>query len=184
MPRRLGTTLRLAVLTGMAGLLAVPGARAQERPPWAVALEGAVSDMHGETRADGAAGALRVSRELMGYDWLRAEVALTGGSADQNRGFGTAEVGLELRFCSSCRFTGFVGGGGGYLKETRWDGGMLRANAGVEARLSRRFSARAMAQAGTHDGVRGPHMATVGVVWRFGGGSVERADSGPTAQSP
>lgn len=175
---------RLRALPPAAGIalavLAAGPALAQEPRPWAVTVEGAVSDMHGETRADGPAGALRVSRSLMGYDWLRGEVALTGGSADKDRGFGTAELGLEVRLCGTCRFTPFVGGGGGYLKETRWDGGMLRANAGVEARLTPRLSARAMAQAGTHDGVRGPHMATVGVVWKFGGRTPERAASGPT----
>jgi hypothetical protein len=145
----------------------VPAAFAQQRP-WAVTLEGGVSDMHGETRVEGGAGALRVSRRLMGYPWLRGEVAFSGGSAGDDRGFGTAELGIELRWCTQCRFTPFVGGGGGWLKESHWDGGMLRANAGVEARVTERLSARLMAQAGTHDGVRGPHLATLGLTWRFG----------------
>jgi hypothetical protein len=151
-------------------------AQAQQRP-WAVTLEGAVSDMHGETRVEGPAGALRLSRRLMGYEWLRGELAMTGGTAEEDRGFGTVELGVELRWCSTCRFTPFIGGGGGWLKETHWDGGMLRANAGVEARLSSRFSARLMAQAGTHDGVRGPHLATLGLIWHFG-----RPSGGPSNQ--
>lgn len=169
MARRPGASLRSTAWMPLAVLLASGDARAQPLRPWAVTVEGGVSDMHGKTAADGPAGAVRVSRRVMGYDWLRAEVALTGGSADEDRGFGTAELGLELRLCSSCRVAGFIGGGGGFLKETRWEGGLLRANAGVEARLSPRFSARAMVQAGTHDGVRGPHLAMLGVVWRFGG---------------
>jgi hypothetical protein len=161
------STLRLAgALSCLAVLVAAP-AHAQQRA-WAITLEGGVSDMHGETAADGGAGALRVSRRMFGYEWMRGEVALTGGSADENRGFGTVELGVEFRLCATCRFTGFVGGGGGWLKETRWDGGMLRANVGVEARVWRRFSVRAMAQAGTHDGVRGPHLAMLGLTWRFG----------------
>ena len=131
-------------------------------------LEGGVSDVHGETAVDGLAGALRISRRLLGCEWMRGEVALTGGSADEDRGFGTAELGIEFRLCSTCRFTGFVGGGGGFLAETRRNVGMLRANVGVEARVSDRFSLRATAQAGTHDGVRGPHLAMLGVIWRFG----------------
>jgi hypothetical protein len=136
--------------------------------PWAVTLEAGVSDMHGKTAADGPGGAFRASRRLMGHDWLRGEVALTGGSADEDRGFGTAEIGLEIRLCTACRVTGFAGGGGGYLKEAHWDGGLLRANVGAESRISDRLSVRLMAQAGTHDGVRGPHLATLGLIWRFG----------------
>jgi hypothetical protein len=96
---------------------------------------------------------------------MRAEVAFTGGNADEN--FGTAELGLEFRLCARCRFTGFLGLGGGYMNEEHWDGGMLRANAGVEARITSRLSARASVQAGTHDGIRGPHLATVGLAWGF-----------------
>jgi hypothetical protein len=160
----------MRVITGVPLLVllsAVP-AGAQAQRPWAVTLEGGVSDMHGETKVEGPAGALRVSRRLLGYDWLRGEVALTGGSAGDDRGFGTVEAGVELRWCSACRFTPFAGAGGGWLTETRWDGGMLRANLGVEGRVSDRLSARVMAQAGTHDGVRGPHLLTLGVTWRFG----------------
>jgi hypothetical protein len=157
----------LMTLAFLAMLAAAP-AHAQQMRPWAVTLEGGVSDMHGKTAVDGPAGALRLSRRLMGYEWLRGEVAVTGGSADENRGFGTAELGLELRWCSSCRFTAFIGGGGGWLTETRWNGGMLRGNLGVETRVSQRFSLRAMTQAGTHDGVRGPHLAMLGLIWRFG----------------
>ena len=174
----LGRTLVLAAL-----LLASRGATAQtppigDQPPpkaapgprtvsqWTAIVEAGVSDVHGHTEADGFGGGLRLQRRIMGYDWMRAEVAFTGGTADEN--FGTAELGLEFRLCARCRFTGFVGLGGGYLKEEHWDGGMLRANAGVEARVWRRLSVRAAVQAGTHDGIRGPHFATLGLAWGFG----------------
>lgn len=134
--------------------------------PWTVIVEMGVSDVHGRTEADGFGGALRLARRLFGYDWMRAEVAFAGGQADRN--FGTAELGLEFRLCARCRITGFLGLGGGFLQEEHWNGGMLRANVGAEARLSERFSVRVAAQAGTHDGVRGPHLATLGVAWRFG----------------
>ena len=165
-------------ITGLGILVGLSGAPAyaQSQRPWAVTGEGAVSDLHGKTEVDGPGGALRVSRRLIGRNWLRGEVALTGGSADQDRGFGTVEAGVELRWCTACRITPFIGGGGGWLKESHWDGGMLRANIGVEARLSDRLSTRLMAQAGTHDGVRGPNMATVGLIWRFGTPSEGPAD--------
>lgn len=158
----------LALVAGPALLGAATPARAQSLRPWAVTLEGGVSDVHGETGVDGGAGALRISRRLAGHDWLWGEVAFTGGSEDRNRGFGTAELGVELRWCAACRVAAFIGGGGGYMSEPHWDGGMLRANAGVEARVSERFAVRAMAQAGTHDGVRGPHLAVLGLTWRWG----------------
>ena len=164
------STAFMRVITGIGVLMALYGmpAYAQSQRPWAVTLEGAVSDLHGKTEVDGPGGALRVSRRMLGYDWMRGEIALTGGSADQDRGFGTVEAGVEFRWCNGCRITPFIGGGGGWLKESHWDGGMLRGNIGVEARLSDRLSARVMAQAGTHDGVRGPNLASLGLTWHFG----------------
>ena len=164
MQRWVRSSCRLLLPLAAAFIAAAP-ARAQERP-WTVILEGGVSDMHGETAADGGAGALRLARRIAGYDWMRAEVAFTGGAADED--FGTAELGIELRLCPTCRIVAFVGGGGGFLYEPEWNGGMLRANAGLEGRISSRLSVRAMAQAGTHDGVRGPHLAMIGLAWRFG----------------
>lgn len=167
--------LWLAALA-LAAVWSAKPAAAQQPRPWTLIGEAGVSDIHGETEAEGAGAAIRLARRVFGYEWLRAEVALTGGNAEED--FGTAELGIELRLCPTCRFTGFVGGGGGLLYEGKggdtpgdWTGGMLRANVGFEVRLSERFSARAMAQAGTHDGVRGPHLATVGLAWRFGGGA-------------
>ena len=133
--------------------------------PWTVIVEAGVSDVHGHTEADGFGGAVRLQRRVF-YDWMRAEVAFTGGAADEN--FGTAELGLEFRLRVRGRFTGFLGLGGGFHDEEHWNGGMLRANAGVEARLTSRLSARANVQAGTHDGVRGPHLATLGLAWSLG----------------
>jgi hypothetical protein len=134
--------------------------------PWTAIVEAGVSDVHGRTEADGFGGGLRLQRRLFGYNWMRAEVAFTGGTADEN--FGTAELGLEFRHRVWGRFTGFLGLGGGFLKEEHWEGGMLRANVGVEARVWKRLSVRAAVQAGTHDGIRGPHLATLGLAWGFG----------------
>ena len=170
----------MRIFTGIALFFAVVPAvplHAQSQRPWSVTLEGGVSDVHGKTAVDGPGGALRMSRRLRGYDWMRGEIALTGGTADEDRGFGTVEAGVEFRWCSACRITPFIGGGGGWLKESHWDGGMLRANVGFEARVSERLSARVMAQAGTHDGVRGPNLATLGLTWHFGrpsGGPADR----------
>jgi hypothetical protein len=129
MPRRAGTFVTLCAST----LVCAATADAQQVPRWAVAVEGGVSDIHGETEAEGGA------------------VAFTAGWADED--FQTAEAGVELRLCPSCRITGFIGGGGGFLNEPDWNGGMLRASAGFEVRLTSRLAARGL----------------LGVSYRFGG---------------
>ena len=91
-----GTALFFAALSAMP-------AHAQSQRPWALTLEGAVSDLHGKTAVDGPGGALRLSRRLMNRDWMRGEVALTGGSADENRGFGTVEAGVSPRRANARR---------------------------------------------------------------------------------
>jgi hypothetical protein len=159
------THLRTLTMTMVAGF-AASAASAQEVPRWAVAAEGGVSDIHGRTEAEGGAAALRLQRRVAGFDWIRAEAAFTAGWADED--FQTAELGVELRLCASCRITGFIGGGGGFLNEPDWNGGMLRASAGFEVRVTQRFAFRAFGQVGTHDGVRGPHLGMVGVAYRFG----------------
>jgi hypothetical protein len=148
---------------------AADGAHAQQVPRWALTAEGGVSDIHGETEAEGGAVGLRLQRRVAGFDWIRVEVGFTAGWADVD--FQTAEMGVELRLCPSCRITGFIGGGGGFVNEPSRNGGMLRANAGFEVRLTERFAARAMGQVGTHDGVRGPHLGMLGISYRFGGAS-------------
>lgn len=161
------TRLGSIIVTIVVGGLLAPAVEAQQVPRWAIAAEGGVSDIHGETEAEGGAVALRLQRRVAGFDWMRVEAAFTAGWADED--FQTAELGIELRLCPSCRITGFLGGGGGFLNEPDWNGGMLRATAGFEVRITEHFAFRALGQAGTHDGVRGPHMGMAGISYRFGG---------------
>jgi hypothetical protein len=53
------------------------------------------------------------------------------------------------------------------MGEDEYTGGFFRGTAGLEARLSARAVLRLALQAGTHDGEAGPHLATIGIGWRF-----------------
>lgn len=145
----------VAVLVGAAG-----AAAAEERTrPWTVAVEPAWGRIHDD---DGApAGALRVFRALDGGGRFRAQLGLAAST------YGALDVGVEARLCGSCRVSPVIGLGGGLLAEEDYGGTFGRATAGVEAELTPSFTLRATVQAGTHDGQAGPHLASLGLGWRF-----------------
>jgi hypothetical protein len=134
-------------------------ASAAERA-WTVVAEPGAGRIHhdGETAP---AGALRVLRGLGGRGVLRAEAGLAVST------YGAVDVGLEARLCPSCRVSPVLGVGGGLLAEEGYGGSFARATAGVEAVLAPRLVLRATVQAGTHDGQAGPHLAAIGLGWRF-----------------
>jgi hypothetical protein len=144
-----------AVLLGAAAL-----ARGEDaRPAWTVAAEAGYGRIHDDDSAP--AGALRVFRRLGRSDVLRVELGAAVSS------YAAIDAGIEARLCPSWRVSPVLGVGGGPMLEDEYGGGFFRASAGVEAVLARNLVLRAVAQAGVHDGQAGPHLATVGVGWRF-----------------
>jgi hypothetical protein len=135
-------------------------AAAEEVPrAWTLALEPAWGRIHDDDEA--AAGSLRVFRTIdRGGRW-RAQAGLTVSS------YGALDVGIEARLCRSCRVSPVLGVGGGLLAEEGYGGTFARATAGLEAVLAPRLVLRATVQAGTHDGQAGPHLAALGLGWRF-----------------
>ena len=126
---------------------------------WTLAAEPAWGRTHEDDEA--AAGSLRVFRALdRGGRW-RAQAGLTASS------YGTLDLGIEARLCRSCRVSPVLGVGGGLMGEDESDGTFARATAGIEAVLAPRLVLRATVQAGTHDGQAGPHLAAMGLGWRF-----------------
>ena len=141
------------VLVGAAG-----AAVAEEAPrAWTIAAEPAWGRIHDDQAA---AGSLRVLRDL-GGGGLRAEAGLAISS------YRALDVGIEARLCRSCRVSPVLGVGGGLMGEEDYGGAFARATAGLEAVLAPRLVLRATVQAGTHDGQAGPHLAAVGLGWRF-----------------
>jgi hypothetical protein len=142
-------------------LIAGAGTAAADEVPraWTLAAEPAWGRIHDDDEA--AAGSLRVFRAFDRGGRLRAQLGLTLSS------YGALDVGVEARLCRSCRVSPVLGVGGGLLAEDEYDGGFLRATAGLEAVLAPRLVLRATVQAGTHDGQAGPHLAALGLGWRF-----------------
>jgi hypothetical protein len=150
--------MRLAwamVLVGAAG-----AAVAEEAPrAWTIAVEPAWGRIHDDDQA--AAGSLRVFRDLGRSGLLRAQAGIAISS------YRALDVGIEARFCRSCRVSPVLGVGGGLMGEDDYGGTFARATAGLEAVLAPRLVLRATVEAGTHDGQAGPHLAAVGLGWRF-----------------
>jgi hypothetical protein len=128
---------------------------------WTIAAEPAGGRIHEDDEAP--AGSLRVFRRLGRSGALRAQLGLTLSS------YGALDAGVEWRTCPSCRVSPVLGAGGGVLLEGdgEFGGAFGRATAGVEAVLTPRLVLRATVQAGTHDGQAGPHLAALGLGWRF-----------------
>jgi hypothetical protein len=137
-------------------------AAAEDVPrPWTLAVEPSWGRIHEDD--DAPAGSLRLFRRLgRGGAW-RAQLGLTLSS------YGALDAGVEWRACPSCRVSPVLGGGGGVLVEGdgEYGGSFARATAGIEAFLAPRLVLRATVQAGTHDGQGGPHLAALGLGWRF-----------------
>ena len=137
-------------------------AAAEEVPrAWTLAAEPAWGRIHEDDEA--AAGSLRVFRALDRGGRFRAQAGLTVSS------YGALDLGIEARLCRSCRVAPVLGVGGGLMVEGdgEYDGTFWRATAGIEAILTPRLVLRATVQAGTHDGQAGPHLASLGLGWRF-----------------
>lgn len=137
-------------------LLSPPRAPADD---WLVSVEGGRTWTHTDDRS--AAAALRVSRRLGSLDTVRLQAGIGVAS------YGALDVGLEWRPSPGRRVVPFLGVGGGLMGEDEYAGPFLRGTFGLEIALSDRVVARLAAQAGTHDGQRGPHLATLGFGWRF-----------------
>jgi hypothetical protein len=82
-------------------------------------------------------------------------------------GYGALDLGVEAHPWPRARVSPFLGVGAGIMAEDEYIGTFLRGTAGLEAKLSRGAVLRLAVQAGTHDGQDGPHLATLGVGWRF-----------------
>jgi hypothetical protein len=146
----------VAVLMGTATAAAEDVPRA-----WSIAAEPSWGRIH-EDEED-SAGSLRVFRRLGRSDAWRAQLGLTLSS------YGALDAGVEWRACPACRVSPVLGAGVGVLLEggAEYGGSFARATAGVEAALTPRLVLRATVQAGTHDGQAGPHLAALGLGWRF-----------------
>lgn len=135
-------------------------ARAEDVPrAWTIAAEPSWGRIHEDD--DAPAGSLRLLRRLGRSGVLRAQLGLTASS------YGAVDLGVEARLCRACRVSPVVGVGTGLLLEDEYGGTFARATAGVEAALAPRLVLRATVQAGTHDGQAGPHLAALGLGWRF-----------------
>jgi len=152
--------MRVAWVVAVA-LASGAGAAAADEVPraWTLAVEPAWGRIHDDDGA--AAGSLRAFRALDRGGRLRAQAGLTLSS------YGALDVGIEVRLCRSCRVAPVLGVGGGLLSEEEYGGTFARATAGLEAVLAPRVVLRATVQAGTHDGQAGPHLAALGLGWRF-----------------
>ena len=117
------------------------------------------SEMHDGN--SGASGGLYVGRSLDDRDRVRLQLGAFGGPA-----YAALDLGLELRLRAG-PVNLFVGGGAGLLGEEDYGGAFVRAGGGADIALSERVTARATAQAGTHDGQSGPHLIAVGIEYRF-----------------
>jgi hypothetical protein len=152
--------MRRWAVTAAVLLGAAARARGEDaRPAWTVAAEAGYGRIHDDDSAP--VGALRVFRRLARSDVLRVQLGAALSS------YGAIDAGVEARLCPSCRVSPVLGAGAGLMLEDDYGGAVFRASAGVEAVLARNLVLRAMVQAGVHDGQAGPHLATVGVGWRF-----------------
>ena len=152
--------MRTIVVLGSLALAGAVTARADEPPRWTLSAEAGRSRIH-DNGVDTWVGALRLHRSI-GAGVLRLQLGAAVSS------YGALDAGLEVHPWPRARVSPFLGAGGGYItEEEEWEGGFLRATAGMEAKLSSRAVLRLAVQAGTHDGQSGPHVATLGVGFRF-----------------
>ena len=151
--------MRLAWTT-VAVMVGASGTVVAEEPPraWTLAVEPAAGRIHDD---EAAAGSLRLFRDLGRSGLLRAQAGFTSSS------YRALDVGIEARLCRACRVSPVLGVGAGLMGEDDYGGTFARATAGLEAVLTPRLVLRATVQAGTHDGQVGPHLAAVGLGWRF-----------------
>lgn len=153
--------MRTIVILGSLVLAGAAAARAEEPRRWTLSAEAGRSRLH-DDGVETWAVALRVQRSIGPAGVLRLQLGAVAS------GYGALDAGLEVHPWPRARVSPFLGAGGGYMsEEDEFDGGFLRATVGMEAKLSSRAVLRLAVQAGTHDGQAGPHIATVGLGFRF-----------------
>jgi hypothetical protein len=150
--------MRTPLLIGMLALAAIAPAGADGEPRSILSVEGGGTRIHDD---DSTVGALRIHRGLGSRGLFRIQLGATVAA------FGTLDLGVEFHPWPRARVSPFLGAGGGLMSEDEYFGTFVRGTAGLEAKLSRRVVLRLAFQAGTHDGEAGPHLATLGVGWRF-----------------
>jgi hypothetical protein len=149
---------RITLLLGLTALGAGAPARAAE-PRWTLWAEGGGTRIHDDDQEG--VGALRVQRDLDSRGVFRVQTGLVLSL------YGALDVGVEAHPWPRSRVSPFVGAGAGLMDEEDYGGAFFRGTAGLQVVLSRSVVLRGALQAGTHDGQAGPHLATIGVGWRF-----------------
>lgn len=153
--------MRTIVILGTVVLAGAAAAARAEEPRWTVSVEAGRTRLH-DNDVDAWVGALRVHRGIGASGVLRLQLGAVASS------YGALDAGLEVHPWPRGRVSPFLGAGGGYMtEEEEFDGGFLRATAGMEVKLSPKAVLRLAVQAGTHDGQAGPHQATLGFGLRF-----------------
>ncbi|HET9315935.1 MAG TPA: hypothetical protein VFQ51_10115 [Vicinamibacteria bacterium] len=149
---------RITLLIGMLALCSGAHAYAGE-PRWALWGEGGWTRIHDDDRAG--VGALRLQRDLDSRRMFRVQAGLVLSL------YGAVDLGVEAHPWPGSRVSPFVGAGLGLMGEEDYGGPFFRGTAGLQVMLSRSVLLRGAVQAGTHDGQAGPHLATIGLGWRF-----------------
>lgn len=156
----------LLVVIGLAA--AAANAQAQDARPWLIRVEAGSAEIHRFVPdPQGIIVGVRVAH-IWKNDLVRVDFGVARSSAD--RGFFTADAGVELRLCNAgCRVAPYVGAAFGSLVEPIYgDSRMSRAGGGIEIRLSPNQLLRVGIQRGRHGrDARGPHLITVGWSHRF-----------------
>ena len=116
-----------------------------------------------ERSRQGAAFGLRLGGAILHTDALRFEVG--GWYSRINTGFFTLDAGVEARAVGPA-LAAFVGAGAGLYGELE-SGLLVRATAGVEARLGFSSAVRVAVQASRHEGQPGPSGVLIGLEWRM-----------------
>lgn len=150
--------MRTTLLITTLALAAASPARGGDGPRWMVSAEGGRIRIHDDETA---VGALRIQRDLGSRGLFRVQLGAIVAAS------GALDAGVELHPWPQARVSPFLGAGGGLMSEDEYFGLYFRGTAGLEAKLSTSVVMRLCVQAGTHDGQAGPHLATLGLGWRF-----------------
>lgn len=148
------TMLMIGMLTACAGTHASAG-----EPRWALWAEGGGARIHDDDQAG--AGALRLQRDLDSRGVFRLQAGLVLSL------YGAVDLGVEVHPLPRSRVSPFFGAGFGLMGEEDYGGTFFRGTAGLQVMLTRSVFLRSAVQAGTHGGQAGPHLATIGIGWRF-----------------
>jgi hypothetical protein len=149
---------RTTLLIGMLALCSGTQARAGE-PRWTLWAEGGSTHIHDDD--DAGVGALRLQRDLDSRGVFRAQLGFVVSL------YGAVDLGVEAHPRPRSRVSPFFGAGLGLMGEEDYGRWFFRGTAGLQVMLSRSVVLRGALQVGTHDGQAGPHLATIGLGWRF-----------------